>query len=124
MASNNNAGYLSLTKDGFLDYGNIKLDENSTWSPYNFEVVDWQETVRWMHRDWWVPHVTGVMYIAVIFGLQAIMKDKKPFDLRRELFWWNAALGIFSIFGFFRIAPQFIQEMFSSNGIYSAICYG
>jgi hypothetical protein len=50
-------------------------------------------------RYW--PHtiIISAIYLVLVYSIQWLMRDRKPFDLKRQLFFWNSALALFSIFG-------------------------
>lgn len=75
-----------------------------------------------MSINWHFCMIAGMVYVFAIFTLKAYMSSRKPFVLNRELFLWNAALGVFSIFGFIRTAPEFLHILSGENGFYRTIC--
>lgn len=114
---------MRINSDGFIDYSEFALDNPPKYEPFEFERVDWKRWVMWTHRHWDVPIYAGVIYIAVIFGIQAVMKNRHGLELKRELFLWNAALGIFSMLGFIRMMPEFLGVLTSHpNGFYRSVC--
>lgn len=54
-----------------------------------------------------------IAYLPVIFGLQYVMKNRAPFDLRWALIPWNAGLAIFSAVGFYYTLPEFLKNLMS-----------
>lgn len=58
--------------------------------------------IEFASNNW--PLAFGLVagYLLFIFGVQHIMKDRKPFDLRLPLAAWNALLCIFSFIGMAR----------------------
>jgi hypothetical protein len=120
--SNKTNRVMKIKSDGYLDYTGFELDNPPKFSHFDFEQVDWKGFVFWAHKHWDYPLYAAVIYVALIFGIQAYMKNRKAFELKRELFLWNTALGIFSIIGFVRMAPEFFGELFKTNGLYSSIC--
>jgi hypothetical protein len=117
--------YLNVSLGGLIDYSGITLDPQPTYKAFAFEIVDWRSVVQWMHKFWFIPHLVGLLYIGVIFGLRAYLRDKKALRSDKALALWNAGLGLFSAIGFARIAPQFFEELvYEESGVHSAICYG
>ncbi|OXA61886.1 elongation of very long chain fatty acids protein 6 [Folsomia candida] len=106
----------------YFDYSSVELEDPPRFLPYDFEVYDWKEWCRYMSVKWHFCLIAGVIYIITIFGLKAFMSTRKALDLKRELFLWNLTLGIFSIVGFIRTAPEFFFVLSSENGFYKTIC--
>lgn len=71
---------------------------------------------------WAFPLYVGALYIFAIFGIQWYMKDKPAYKLQMPLFWWNLILGIFSILGFVRCLPAFVEMLMKPNGFYMSVC--
>ncbi|TFJ87285.1 hypothetical protein NSK_001617 [Nannochloropsis salina CCMP1776] len=63
---------------------------------------------EWMKSVPWVPIAGVILYVVGIFGGQALMKNRKPFDLKWPLAYWNLALSLFSIMGMVRVVPHLI----------------
>jgi len=49
------------------------------------------------------------------------MKNKKPFDLKRPLIFWNLFLSLFSFMGMFRIVPHLFLRL-STESFKSTVC--
>jgi len=60
-------------------------------------------------------------YVAFVFGVQAFMKDREPFNLRKPLALWSACLAVFSIAGAMRTWTEFL-ETFTRGGFYQSLC--
>jgi elongation of very long chain fatty acids protein 6 len=103
-------------------FGWTFTEHNKTFS-FAFEegdIVQWHNQIS---SNWEFAGYAGVTYILAIFGLQWWMRDRKAFQLKWPLFWWNLGLGIFSIFGFARTLPGFLGVLFGEeNGFYHSIC--
>ncbi len=56
---------------------------------------DEKQAIAWMNTHWTWSFVFSTVYIILVFGGQRFMKDRKPFDLRRELCMWSTGLSIF-----------------------------
>jgi len=63
----------------------------------------------------------NIVYVVVIFGGQAIMRDKEPFDLKWPLAFWNLLLSVFSWIGAFRVVPHFFILLYY-NGWHGMCC--
>jgi len=50
------------------------------------------------------------------------MKNRPALSLRLPLALWNGALGIFSIMGLYRIAPELFKVLGSENGFHKSVC--
>lgn len=113
-----------------FDEGVLKLQQPWRWElqdhpqfrTYWFENHDnqfWRKFV-WEHPLY--PYIAIVLYLTTIFGIKAWMKDRPPYKLKKPLFIWNVALGIFSIFGFYRIAQEFAVIYAQENGLHKSAC--
>jgi len=90
---------------------------------FNFE-QDFEHSVirSWMEQHWvsvcgWASGI----YMLLIWGGQAWMSNRQPFQLRGALTCWNVSLAIFSIMGAARTLPEFIHT-FSTQGFYHSLC--
>jgi len=86
----------------------IVEEQVSYLTTYNWEYINLSKCRRWMERNWMVSVYASVAYICVIFLLQAWMKNRPAYKLRKPLVVWNIMLAVFSIFGFLRTAPEII----------------
>jgi hypothetical protein len=119
---------LNVTEGYTFDYTYIGTDDPPRFENYDFEVFDWKDWGRYGTRNWHIPLVVGAFYLIAIFGLERYMRNRPAFSLKYPLFFWNLALGIFSIIGFIRVAPEFISILFQDKegvvgGLYKGICY-
>ena len=55
----------------------------------------------WCQDNWHLSIYAATLYVTIIFGLQWLMTDRKPYDLRRWLFGWSLSLALFSLMGFY-----------------------
>jgi elongation of very long chain fatty acids protein 6 len=80
----------------------MRLEEwyrNTLIATWGREHYVWQEAVDVYKTYWYVFLLGAVLYPPVIFGLQYIMRDRKPFSLKGLMLVWNAALALFSVVG-------------------------
>ncbi|CAG0881521.1 unnamed protein product [Cyprideis torosa] len=76
---------------------------------------------EWM-RDYWSLSILFVfIYLVVVFGVQHLMRDRKPFRLQRLLELWNACLSIFSIVGIVKVVP-YVYFVVKNHGFRNSIC--
>ncbi|KAE9415175.1 hypothetical protein Angca_004565, partial [Angiostrongylus cantonensis] len=68
--------------------------EVATTMPFNYENA--KEYTRSVEKP---AFIISMAYVVIIFGIQAIMKNFKPFQLTSALNFWNAWLAIFSTIG-------------------------
>jgi elongation of very long chain fatty acids protein 6 len=80
-----------------------------------------KDRLNWQEKHWHYVLYMSVAYIATIFGLKYIMKNRKPFELRILLIIWNLGLAVFSILGAARCVPEFIY-IISQKGIDYSVC--
>ncbi|CAL8146036.1 unnamed protein product [Orchesella dallaii] len=98
------------------------FDIPETFSNFEFEELDyfyWHKLIQ-SNSKW--AFYAGALYIVTIFGLQHYMKNKRALELKRLLFLWNFFLGIFSIIGFWRTAPEFVYVISKPGGFFNSIC--
>jgi len=88
-----------------------------------FENVDgWVNQSVKFFDDYYFPLLISVaLYCPIVFGIQAAMKDSKPFDLRRPLIAWNLFLAAFSIAGAINTLPL-IPISIVKGGWWGTIC--
>ncbi|KAI6235119.1 Elongation of very long chain fatty acids protein [Aphelenchoides besseyi] len=113
--------------DEFEIYQNNKTDTLHTdyvypWS-LSFERV--QDKIGWTHffQQYWYHSITvSIVYYLVIRLLQYGMRNRKPFQLQKPLFYWNFGLAIFSIIGCIRFAEDFLVT-WNEFGLTHALCH-
>jgi hypothetical protein len=66
--------------------------------PFEKGIPD-DEITQLLVKYW--PHTITIslIYLIVVYSIQWIMRDRKPFDLKTQLILWNGGLALFSIFG-------------------------
>lgn len=63
----------------------------------------------------------SIFYVIIIFTIQYLMKNKKPYNLKFPLRVWNLFLAIFSVFGSFFTGKTLLQ-IITNNGIVASYC--
>lgn len=58
-----------------------------------------------------LPFAICAGYLIFCFGGQYIMKDRKRFDLRYPLAYWNLLLSVFSFMGMLRTVPHLVHNL-------------
>jgi hypothetical protein len=130
--SNPGGWKLQINEQGIADYSaisNFIRDFPDGYYPsYEFErtSLNFERAYGFMYENWWIPISTGILYLAVIFTLQEFMKERKALELKWQLFTWNLAIGLFSLVGFLRTAPDLLYFLLSrpNNGLHDSICLG
>jgi len=88
-----------------------------------FERVDDPVGMTMIFQRYWQHSITvSIIYYLLIRAIQWAMTDRKPFELKKTLFWWNAALAVFSIVGLMRFSEDLLHSLFS-HGLSYAVCY-
>jgi len=88
-----------------------------------FERVDDPVGMTMIFQRYWQHSITvSIVYYLLIRAIQWMMTDRKPFELKKTLFWWNAALAVFSIVGLLRFSEDLLHSLFS-HGLSYAVCY-
>lgn len=81
-----------------------------------------KEVQGWVLENWRPVCVwASFIYMLLVFGGQAFMSTRPPFQLRGLLTTWNIFLAGFSVFGAARTLPEFIHTL-STGGLYHSIC--
>ncbi|XP_063971546.1 very long chain fatty acid elongase 6-like [Lytechinus pictus] len=89
-----------------LDRLPAKFQQTYFWFEEDFEHGPYSS---WMAKYWHWSIYISIAYVVIIFGLQRLMRDRPPFDLRRPLILWSASLSVFSIVCAFRLAQEFVM---------------
>lgn len=74
-----------------------------------------------MHDYWWMSFVFSGLYLLLIYIGTAIMKDRKPFDLRRALCMWSTGLAVFSGYACIKIFPL-LWNLIRLGGFEYSVC--
>jgi hypothetical protein len=61
---------------------------------------------RRVREQLWVCIPITALYLVLIFGGQAYMRDRPAWDVRRALICWNWLCSIFSLIGALRVVPH------------------
>lgn len=93
-----------------------------TMESYDFERIDLFYWHNFVEETWRWSYYAGAAYIFTIFSLREIMRNRPALQLKRPLFCWNLMLGIFSMIGFARTAPEFLHVITQPNGLYDSVC--
>jgi hypothetical protein len=86
----------------------------------NFEFDKWRSLLG---ENWMLSVYASVIYVTLIFAGKKWMRDRKPYELRGFLFFWNVLLASFSIFGFFRVFPEIQYLLGFKNGFHTSVCF-
>lgn len=92
--------------------------------PFYFEfekTFDVSEYYRIIRDNPIVPVVATALYLLMVFGGQAIMANRKPFNLKKLTAWWNLFLALFSIIGAVRVVPHFFY-LFTFKTFKQTVC--
>lgn len=91
-----------------------------TVAPFEYINLPWWK--QWFHSNWQLSVYFSLAYVIIIFGLQAFMQNRKPFQLRIPLAIWSATLAIFSIAATIRTLPELLDTLYKPNGLHRSIC--
>ena len=69
--------------------------------------------ITWVKAHPWTPSLICVAYLALVFGGQRVMRDRKPFKLVNTLALWNFSLSLFSFLGASRTVPHLVHNIMS-----------
>jgi len=111
------------SKEGIIDYTGFPFSDNplvQSWDFENFESV--RPVLQYMQRNKHIPLIVSFIYIITAFLVDRWMKSRPALELKWPLVFWNLAVGCFSIVGFLRTFPDFVQVLFQNGGFYKSIC--
>jgi len=74
-----------------------------------------------MSEHYEVPVIVSIAYVVIIFGIQALMKHRNPFDLKQPLAVWNSSLAIFSMIGAYYVVPA-VLTVWLRDGFSAELC--
>jgi elongation of very long chain fatty acids protein 3 len=101
----------------------VELIQPSYMKTYEWEKFDLTGWRRWFGQHWSLTIYISVVYVALIFSTQFIMRNRKPFRLTGLLTAWNSGLAIFSTIVFLRTVPEFIHVLSAPNGFHNSVCH-
>ena len=104
--------HLNSRGDEFFHLGDAVPMLESTYAQWEKE-YDTQVVLSMVRVNWWLPVTLTVLYIVAAFGVQRIMKDRKPFDMRTALTLWNMFLSTFSFIGAARTVPHLLYNLYA-----------
>lgn len=118
------ANYWDFKPGNWWKIHEVKAVDNLTFSKaYDFEQnVDYTKVHHWFQDNWDISVKLALVYVILVFGGQAYMKNRERFTLQGPLVIWNLLLAGFSIFGTIRIW-QVCFEMYWRHGIKGTICH-
>ena len=101
----------------------VPTTDNLTFSSgFDFEKnVDYTAVHHWFQDNWWYSIAIAAVYVVLVFGGQAYMKNRERYTLQKPLIVWNLLLAGFSIFGCIRIW-QVCFELYWRHGVKGTIC--
>ncbi|XP_030059233.1 elongation of very long chain fatty acids protein 6 isoform X1 [Microcaecilia unicolor] len=89
---------------------------------YEFErSFDEQGAIEWFQENWNKSFVFSMVYAALIFGGQYVMKERRKFELRLPLILWSLSLALFSIIGALRTG-WYMGHILITSGFKQSVC--
>ncbi|NWW37771.1 ELOV6 protein, partial [Panurus biarmicus] len=76
---------------------------------------------KWMQENWQKSFIISVIYVILIFGIQHLMKERRPFNLRAPLVLWSFSLTLFSFFAACRIWKHMVFLLLT-KGFKQSVC--
>jgi len=96
--------------------------DNISTKGYEFEkAVDYTAVHQWYQTNWNLSVYLAILYVILVFGGQAYMKDKPRYTLQKPLICWNILLASFSIFGTIRIWSVMF-DLYNLHGFKGTVC--
>lgn len=80
---------------------------------------DYERAKNWISNMESTAFNLSLLYIISIFSIKYTLQNRKALNLKWPLVLWNAFLAIFSVTGFVRITPVFIQQI-KQQGVISS----
>ena len=100
----------------------VNTVDNLTTKGYAFEkAVDYTAVHQWYQQHWDWSVWFAVIYVILVFGGQAYMKDRPRYTLQKPLICWNIMLAGFSIFGTVRIWSVMF-DLYKLHGFKGTVC--
>jgi elongation of very long chain fatty acids protein 6 len=69
--------------------------------------------LHYMQHHPFIPILTCLAYVVLIFVGQSYMKDKERYNLRYTMATWNFGLSTFSFMGMLRTLPQLLHNLYT-----------
>lgn len=76
---------------------------------------------QWFARNWHLSIYASVVYLLCIANGQKLMKNRKAYDVKNIIFWWNIGLSFFSLCGSIKLFPELLSVL-KNKGVYHSIC--
>lgn len=89
------------------------------WERMSQQRVLWHQ--EWLANHMHVPMLLCLLYVVVVFGIQAWLRQRAAFDLKYPLALWSFSLAAFSAWGSLRTVPALFGVV-RSRGAAHAIC--
>lgn len=100
-----------------------ELESPAQFSNFEFEEIDMNFWTGFSARYCSsLPIILITIYYTAAYICYKYMEHRAPFDLRRWLFWWNGAIGTFSIIALCRMSPELFRILQQPNGFYISVC--
>lgn len=78
-------------------------------------------SLKWVKQNWTITFYFMIVYLAVIFSIKHLMRNRKQFELKLPLTLWNAALTVFSMLGTYHTLPDLTKTVVNES-FYSSAC--
>ncbi|NWU33150.1 ELOV6 protein, partial [Hylia prasina] len=76
---------------------------------------------QWMQENWQKSFIFAAIYLILVFGIQYLMKERRPFNLRAPLTLWSFSLTLFSFIAACRIWKQ-MAFLLLTKGFKESVC--
>jgi hypothetical protein len=102
----------------------IQINSSDVHSYYldiedRFSLEELQDWCR--ERNNWPALIIPVYLMAIHYG-QLMMKDRKPFNVKTLLFFWNSGLALFSMIGTVRLFTNIMHQV-RDKGFHESVCH-
>ncbi|RDD46918.1 Elongation of very long chain fatty acids protein 6 [Trichoplax sp. H2] len=77
--------------------------------------------IRWAANHWHLSVYIAIFYIVATFVTQHVMQSRNPMNLRRELFYWNVFLAVYSAVTSYKTIGKLISVWYN-QGFYNVTC--
>lgn len=111
-----------MSSNSTTDFSPLALPGKLWNGLYTIEIsFDERRAISWMRSHWHWSFYYSIAYLLLIYVGQRIMRDRKPYNLRRALCCWSAGLSLYSFYAIIRIYPV-AYNMIYLGGLQHAIC--